>query len=268
MRFDRDIDEEVEMRGILLVLAVGLAVSGCAANDGFCGDGYCGGGEACTNCSMDCGSCSATCGNGVCDLSETCASCPSECGSCAATACAETCLGCCDGESCLGGNSSAACGVGGLECVDCGPDGICVDGGCALDPASRWNVVLDDLSVAATRYDGAPWDTIGGNPDPYVTVRVGSTSATPVASGVANNAYNVTYDGGATVQGARADALLAYLRFDVFDDDSPASAELIGACFVNLGGGEFSGGLQTADCPVDASSGNSGYLLHWHLERY
>lgn len=54
-------------------------------NNGNCGDGTCIGGENCTNCPSDCGSCDNTrCGNGVCDGGELCTTCPSDCGACPA----------------------------------------------------------------------------------------------------------------------------------------------------------------------------------------
>jgi hypothetical protein len=44
-----------------------------------CGDGECAGGETCSTCPADCGSCGGYCGNGSCDSGESCASCPADC---------------------------------------------------------------------------------------------------------------------------------------------------------------------------------------------
>lgn len=251
-----------------LAMLTSIFVAGCPSSGPFCGDGLCGGGESCSSCSTDCGACPASCGNGACDAAESCSSCPRDCGACIPTECSATCGGCCDGDACLGGSSSSACGTGGLACVDCGPDAICMGGACYIDPASRWNIVLETLTVATTRYDGVGWDTIGGNPDPFVGIVVGSASATPILSGTANDTYSVSFTGGPTVTGARADDLGTFLGFAVFDDDSPAAEEGIGYCLVTLTGPEFGGATQTIDCGLDAATMNSGYVLTWHLERF
>lgn len=149
-----------------------------------------------------------------------------------------------------------------------------MSGACYLDPASRWNVVLETLTVPSTRYDGAAWDTIGGSPDPYVSVIVGSSSATPVSSATANDVYSVAFTGGATVSGAREDALATFLGFAVFDDDSPAGPDAIGYCTFDVSRGtglvgpEFGGTTQTLTCPLDTPTMNSGFTLTWHLERF
>lgn len=246
----------------------------CGACPAGCGDRACTGGETCTSCPLDCGACPASCGDRACGAGETCSSCPSDCGMCSTSCSTTTCAGCCSGDTCLGGSSSTACGVGGAACLDCGPDAICMTGGCFLDPASRWNVVLENVSVSSTRYDGAAWDTIGGSPDLMVALSIGSASATPVVSGIANDTYAATFDGGATATNVREDALATYLGFGVYDDDSPAGPEAIGYCVYDAASGtglvgpEFAGATQTLNCPVDAGTGNSGYTLTWHLERF
>lgn len=141
-------------------------------------------------------------------------------------------------------------------------------GACYIDPASRWNVVLETLTVATTRYDGVGWDTIGGNPDPFVGVVVGSQLATPINSGTADDSYSVSFTGGATATGVRADQLETFLGFLVMDDDSPAASEAIGYCSWTFSGPEYTGATQTVNCGLDASTMNSGYVLTWHLERF
>ena len=64
----------------------------------ICGDQTCDGGETCSSCPGDCGSC-IVCGNGSCQAGETCSSCPSDCGACVTcgnSVCeaGETCGGC------------------------------------------------------------------------------------------------------------------------------------------------------------------------------
>jgi len=48
----------------------------------YCGDGSCNGGETCSSCSTDCGTCPPTlyCGDGTCNNGETCSSCSRDCG--------------------------------------------------------------------------------------------------------------------------------------------------------------------------------------------
>ena len=156
----------------------------------------------------------------------------------------------------------------------CGSGFLCSSGRCAVDPASRWNVVLESLTVPATRYDGAGWDTIGGNPDPLVALIIGSSTATPVNSGSGSDTYSVTFPGGPTATDVRADALQAFLGFNVRDDDSPAASESIGYCTYDptrgspLPAAVFTETTQTVDCGLDAPTMNSGFTLTWHLERF
>ncbi len=81
-----------------------------------CGDGTCNGGELCSSCPADCGSC---CGNGNCDPGETNAICPADCPS----SCGN---GVCDGTD-TQANCAQDCGS-----ADCSHD-PCSTGG-ALSP--------------------------------------------------------------------------------------------------------------------------------------
>lgn len=47
-----------------------------------CGDNCCYGGETCTSCPGDCGTCNPVCGDGACNNGETCGSCSIDCGAC------------------------------------------------------------------------------------------------------------------------------------------------------------------------------------------
>lgn len=259
------------------VVGAGETCSTCAADCGACaacGDGSCRGGETCSSCASDCGAC-AGCGDAVCNAAtETCTTCAGDCGSCTTTCTPATCAGCCDGDSCVTGASPGACGSGGSACMVCSPGFLCSTGTCSVDPASRWSVVLESLTVPATRYDGAGWDTIGGNPDPLVALVIGSSTATPVNSGSASDSYSVTFTGGPTAMDVRADALQAYLGFNVRDDDSPAASESIGYCVFDPASGSplpaaaFTEATQTLNCGIDAPTMNSGFMLTWHLERF
>ena len=44
--------------------------------------------------------------------------------------CKGTCSGCCQGGSCVAGNTPQACGTGGKACVACSPGATCVSGAC------------------------------------------------------------------------------------------------------------------------------------------
>ena len=257
------------------VAGAGEACSTCPADCGSCaacGDGSCRGGETCASCASDCGAC-AGCGDGSCSVAtETCSSCAADCGMCTMSCSPATCAGCCDGDSCVTGTSPGACGAGGGSCMVCSPSFLCTIGVCTVDPASRWNVVLETLTVATTRYDGAAWDTIGGSPDPYVEI-VATSATTPSigTSGSGTDTYSVAFTPpGPTASDVRASDMLAFLGFAVFDDDSPPSPtdDGIGFCGGPEGSASFTGVTQTVDCGADAGTMNSGYTLTYHLERF
>jgi len=48
--------------------------------------------------------------------------------------CADTCSGCCDGETCLPGAADDACGADGAACTPCAGDAQCVGGECQTGP--------------------------------------------------------------------------------------------------------------------------------------
>lgn len=134
---------------------------GCVLSDGSCSSGdspeACGaGGDACFACSdgwacFD-GTCvePPTCGpdncTGCCDAvrgcvtgetNEACGTGGVACSACVnneacdgqtcVAPCAETCRGCCDGETCLSGAADGACGTEGAACEDCGDGASCDD---------------------------------------------------------------------------------------------------------------------------------------------
>lgn len=71
-----------------------------------CGDGVCrscayGGGETCSTCQNDCGTCADYCGNGLCGTSETCTTCSSDCGTCSTCASASTQSACAHFINCI-----------------------------------------------------------------------------------------------------------------------------------------------------------------------
>jgi hypothetical protein len=94
--------------------------------------------------------------------------------------CDSSCLGCCSGNSCLPGNSSAACGIGGRACSACAATsqtcaaGECVTGldtGVLLFGGENDNEVLGDTWI----WNGASWAQQTG-PEP--SARGGAGMAT------------------------------------------------------------------------------------------
>ena len=246
--------------------------STCAADCGGCagcGDGTCdtSAGESCASCVADCGACAPSCGNGACDGAETCSSCPGDCGACMTACGPTTCAGCCASGVCETGTGGAACGLGGGGCMVCGPGLICSGGGCVVDPASRWNIVLESLTVSSTAFAGSAWDALGGAPDPVVDVRVGSETSPARRQNGPDNVFAITYDGSAIMSDVRASDLQAFLLFEVYDEDV-TDYEFIGACIVGVPDAAFAGATQTVDCPVEPSTRNSGFVLRWHLEQF
>ncbi len=75
-------------RACIAVLLAALFVAACSGRGGSepgggasCGDGACDGGESCSTCSADCGSCGPSCGDGTCDPGENCNNCSADCAS-------------------------------------------------------------------------------------------------------------------------------------------------------------------------------------------
>lgn len=149
-------------------------------------------------------------------------------------------------------------------CVDCGPDALCRSGACVLDPASRWDVRVLDLTVQTLDAAGESWDVFGGAPDPFVQVSAGSNVArTATRSDVFTATYNQT-----VLSNLRADALAPMLRFDVFDEDVSEN-DFVGACvYTSLPDTVFGGPVQTLDCGRDVAIGNAGFTLRWQIVRH
>lgn len=230
-----------------------LSCSGCCVGDTCMAGNTV---DACGSGGVACGSCTTgmRCNAGRCEA--TAASCdPSSCG------------GCCSGTTCLAGDSASACGSGGGACTDCGADHMCSGGSCVLDPASRWNVVVVDVTVPTTTTTGEAWDGFGGAPDPRVEVRVGSDTAAPGQTTYASDVFSATYNE-TVLSNQRADALQSLLRFDVIDVDTSAH-DWVGACaYEGLPESVFGGGAQTLNCPANASTMNAGFELGFRVVRH
>lgn len=149
----------------------------------------------------------------------------------------------------------------------CGSGLTCVGGACVVDPGSRWNLVLDRLTVSTTHHSGAAWDAFGGAADPVVDVRIGSSSAAARRQNGPDDVHTITYSGTPIATDVRASDLLAHLDFAVSDEDV-TDYEAIGRCRVVVPEAAFTGLPQTVSCGVDPSTNNSGFELVWHLEPF
>lgn len=135
-----------------------LSCDGCCTEDDVCvgadeqSSGACGlGASACVDCGAD-----STCSDGAC----------------VSAACAESCDGCCDGDTCLDGTQDDACGTDGGSCSPCGPNLFCGSTGCLVELDAEWDVIAHQAVIAPTDPDGDTWDAFNGLPDPYVVMAV------------------------------------------------------------------------------------------------
>ena len=138
----------------------GLCVLGCGADN--C-DGCCNADGDCVAMPSD-----AACGanGGACvDCTATGASCGG--GACVAVDCQATCTGCCAGDMCVDPVTAAQCGSGGGSCVACSGDQMCAAGICETPPGGTWNLVMLSADIAASKPNGAGWDSFGAPPDVY-----------------------------------------------------------------------------------------------------
>jgi len=150
----------------------------------------------------------------------------------------------------------------------CSPSFLCAAGACVVDPASRWNVVVDSVTAPTTDYNRAAWDPGGGAPDLYVEVRVGSATATPTRTAEGLDTFTTRFTG-ASAMNLRADDLQTLLRFDALDADFDAP-DFIGACsYTSLEQSVFmDSSVRVLTCSSDAATRNSGFTAEWHLERF
>ncbi len=146
--------------------------SGCTATTPICGDGVADANEDCDALDLKGATCSsATSGarpNGTLSCTSGCSYDTSACSApvpCDATSCP---FGCCVGDQCFLGTTTAACGIGGEQCETCNPCYQCgvSSGDCELDPDSKWAIVCIDATITTTN-GGTSWDVDGSAPDPY-----------------------------------------------------------------------------------------------------
>ena len=246
--------------------------------DGGAGDG---GGPACdsTNCTGCCdgdrclsGASLAACGQGgvACDVCALGAMC--EATGCVGgpVACGPgNCDGCCMGDICVTGDRPAACGMGGGACEMCESWQMCQSAGCGVDPAGEWQIELLSGVVPATPLGGGSWDGVGaGEADPFVEVRVGSAGAAGIPFPTQDNTLTPDWTEGGSTRALSprqtAAQLLAFLRFDMFDEDVSFD-DPIGRCEYTEGDVMFNGETITLVCPPDPVLDHPGFTLVWRL---
>jgi hypothetical protein len=184
-------------------------------------------------------------------------------------ACADTCDGCCDGETCLSGDASDACGLGGNACAVCGPDFVCGEGACSVDPASRWDVLAVRATVFEDNSGGGSWDPLGGLPDVFLNMRsedspeVFEGESTVIDDTLAPEWNQVILEDvparGLTGSG---------LQIELLDSDLAAN-DAMGRCDFAVGQDAFGEGELVAECgrndEVDPPV--RGWSLTWRLRR-
>jgi len=238
---------------------IGCCVSEYECQEDGTGDAACGkDGATCANCTIEgqvcvdgaCleDSCSNTC-DGCCDAARDChdgdtlAECglggidcrdcvdeigvESSCsiGTCVSNSCAATCGGgCCQGDTCVEGDSPLACGSGGTGCAECGDNQDCISSECRLDPESLWNIVVESAEVPAHDGEGSSWDPFGGLPDVYIVVTAGLGTAYEVTDQTdeVNDQIFADYVSVVVLSNVPAKGIIDGLQFQWWDDDLPA----------------------------------------------
>ncbi|MGH1345420.1 MAG: C2 domain-containing protein [Nannocystales bacterium] len=187
-----------------------------------------------------CGAQGATCEN--CGSGFSCSE-----GSCLSSACAESCDGCCDGDTCLDGASDASCGAAGSVCATC-PFGTSCNGDCEANAEALWQVMVLSATTADANSLGDAWDSLGGLPDPFVTLTFGDTTD---STGFIANTVTPEWNE-AILQDISTKELLMPGLYEVWDDDLNAD-DSMGACSFVLDVTSFGIPLQ-AQCTDDEAN--------------
>ncbi len=173
-----------------------------------------GGDQNATSCGVDGMACEACPANSTCAL-----------GLCVDTSCNLDCpTGCCEGATCLDGDSNAQCGTAGEACFSCGADQTCNAGVCNVDPNSIWNFVIVSADVPTTDSEGNAWDGQGGAPDVFIEVTLGVNSGAPVTdtTETLDDSFTFQYsppDGEVVHANVPASKILDSIRLVVIDSD-------------------------------------------------
>ena len=117
-----------------------------------------------------------------------------QCAQPASPTCAQTCTGCCNGETCVTSLSDSACGTGGIPCGVCsGVQGTCRNGACTCDVCASG---CPFTSVQAAVTAASPGDTITICAGTYVGITTINKSLTLLGAGDGNNpAVDTILDG-------------------------------------------------------------------------
>ena len=185
--------------------------------------------------------CTGCCSGGTCNPGTTfshcgknglqCTSCQSgqqcmsgACGTPRPTCGPGNCSGCCAGTACMAGSSTSACGVAGAGCKSCAKYEKCSSGSCGLDMYSKWSVVLAYANLLSSK----SWD-MGGKPDAYVTVTLGSQNKT---STIVNDTYYPTWN--ESMFTATATAIVSMQMKVVMMDSDVTWDQTIGTCYISV----------------------------------
>jgi len=185
-------------------------------------------------------------------------------GTCVANSCAATCGGgCCDGETCLDGDSPVACGTGGEGCVTCGANDICLSSACHLDPESRWDIVVDNAEVPLFDAEDASWDAFGGLPDVYIVVTAGLGTSYELTgqTDYVSNQILADYGGTVVLSNVPAKGIVEDLQFQWWDDDWPSLDDPMMTVNVTVDESLFGEPLLV----VTATATEGDYIVRFHL---
>jgi len=166
-------------------------------------------------------------------------------GECISNVCAESCDGCCDGDTCLDGDTAKACGSDGSSCQPCIAGTSCEAAGCIPEADALWDIVVYDGQVAVVDLDGDPWDAFGGVPDPYVTIEAaGASGESEVQSDTFFPEWNEV-----VVEGVSTAQLMGPVEIAVVDSDIGFDTTMA-TCETSFADEDF-GATFTAECSLD-----------------
>lgn len=115
---------------------------------------------------------------------------------------AKNCAGCCLGDVCQPGITTAACGTAGATCSQCSDAQKCgTDFQCAFDPSGTWLVAVTQATLATTNATGMQWRADGTMPRPLVQFDVSNRTAASdiVVTGTApSQVWTATWGAGFT----------------------------------------------------------------------
>lgn len=133
----------------------------------------------------------------------------------------KNCAGCCLGEVCQPGITSAACGTAGAACAVCSDAQKCgADFQCAFDPSAMWLVAVTQAQILTTNpQTGMMWRTDGTLPQPLVQFDANNrTAAVAIVVSGSPPVWTATWNVGFTY--AAKDLLSTGVDLQIFDQQS------------------------------------------------